>query len=388
VSVLRAVPNGETAALRARLQARRAQLEEAILTRVYGIDDLSGVSDQQYSEGLRRAVAAAVDFGVETIDLAEEGRAPAVPQPLLIQARLAARNRISLDTVLRRYCGGNALFADALIEAIEGTEVPRRELQRLLRTQATNFDRLLAVVSEEYDRERRDHSTSGEQRRIEMVERLLAGDLLDAPELAYDFDVWHIGLVGSGGGAADAIRRFAANLNQALLLVERQEGTVWAWLGSRRRQHFDDPDLQGTCSPQVALAIGEPAEGLTGWRFSHRQASAAHPIAREDRGGITRYADAPLLAAALKDDLLATSLRRFYLEPLGEGRSGLTAKRTLRAYFTAGCNGSSAAAALSVSRRTVSSRLAAVEQKLGRSVDSASAELQTVLLLDETDAQA
>jgi DNA-binding PucR family transcriptional regulator len=74
-------------------------------------------------------------------------------------------------------------------------------------------------------------------------------------------------------------------------------------------------------------------------------------------------------------------LRRLYLEPLGEC-GDLVAKETLEAYFAANCNVSSAAAALGVSRNTVHSRLAAIEDSIGGPIDSASAEIQTALRLD------
>lgn len=376
-------PASEKAAtLRVRLQARRARLEEDILARVYGIDD---VGDRQYRDGLRRAVSAAFDYGLEAIKAIGKGQEPAVPPQLLVQARLAARSQVSLDTVIRRYCGGNALFTDAVIDESESVSLPRGGLRHLLRAQAASFDHLLGSITREYDRELRDCVKSGDRRQVELVERLLAGNLLDTSELAYDFDAWHIGLVAAGSKAIEPLRGLAATYEQTLLLVERQNGTVWAWLGSRDPQCLDDHALPNKHNwpADVPLAIGERTDSLAGWRLSHRQAVAAHSIVLCERGGITRYADAPLLAAALKDDLLAGSLRRLYLEPLGDARSGLAAKKTLRAYFAAGCNGSSAAAALHISRRTVSNRLAVVEQKIGQPVDSVSAELQIALQLDE-----
>ena len=63
----------------------------------------------------------------------------------------------------------------------------------------------------------------------------------------------------------------------------------------------------------------------------------------------------------------------------------LTAKATLRAYFEAARNMSSAAAILGVSRRTVATRLAAVEERLGGPLDAIGAELEIALRLDQLD---
>jgi DNA-binding PucR family transcriptional regulator len=136
----------------------------------------------------------------------------------------------------------------------------------------------------------------------------------------------------------------------------------------------------------MTLAIGEPGRSMAGWRLTHRQAVATLPIALRAREGVARYVQAPLLASALQDDLLADSLRQCYLAPLESDRDGgVAAKETLRAYFAAGGNVSSAAAALSLNRRTVSSRLAAVEERLGRQLEDASAEIETALRLAELD---
>jgi purine catabolism regulator len=129
-------------------------------------------------------------------------------------------------------------------------------------------------------------------------------------------------------------------------------------------------------------AIGEQAQGLAGWRLSHRQARAVLPVALRSSEPFVRYADAALLAAVLADELLADSLRRIYIEPLEEGRDGgQVALETLRAYFEAGGNVSSAAAALGVKRHTITNRLRLVEERIGRPLDSCAAELEVALRL-------
>jgi DNA-binding PucR family transcriptional regulator len=151
-------------------------------------------------------------------------------------------------------------------------------------------------------------------------------------------------------------------------------------------QQLSDLDLEGAWRAGASLAAGEPAEGLAGWRLSHRQASAALSIALRETGRVVRYADDALLVAALQDDLLAASLRGLYLEPLRRMRDGGAAVRqTLRAYFAAGGNVSSAAVALGVNRATVSSRLTSAEERIGRHLDAISAEMQTALRLDDID---
>jgi DNA-binding PucR family transcriptional regulator len=78
------------------------------------------------------------------------------------------------------------------------------------------------------------------------------------------------------------------------------------------------------------------------------------------------------------------SLRQLYLEPLaGERDGGEVLRETLRAYFEAERNVSSAAAALGVKRHTVTNRLRAAEEKLGRSLNVCAGELDVALHLED-----
>ncbi|HEY4778047.1 MAG TPA: helix-turn-helix domain-containing protein, partial [Solirubrobacterales bacterium] len=135
---------------------------------------------------------------------------------------------------------------------------------------------------------------------------------------------------------------------------------------------------------RVFVTVGEPGEGPSGWRFSHRQAKAALPIAERRGQAVLRYADVALLASILRDDLVATSLHQLYLEPLERARDGgRVGRETLRAYFASGRNISSTAAALGVDRRTVTNRIRAIEDLFGRPLGDFATELETALRLDD-----
>jgi hypothetical protein len=383
--------------LRARLEARRSEIEAAALTRIAAIADPAEVTDPAYADGLRRALPAAISFGIETID-SGEGHRPPIPVDLLAQSRLAARNRIPLDTVLRRYFAGYSLLGFHLLEeASRDGLMDGADLQRLVAAQSAHFDRLLAAVADEHARESETLAIStGERRRAERIERLLAGEPIDTSQIPYDFEGWHVGVAaasvgGEGGdGAVDtSLRELAARLDCRVLVLAREDGMLWAWLGSRRR--LDPAELLRALAPEhlsdgqagdppPAMALGEPAENLAGWRFTHRQADAALRVARRGPKRRVRYADVTLLAAALQDDLLATSLRRLYIEPLENGRDGgAVLRETLRAYAASDRNLTATAVSLGVNRSTVSYRLQTAESRLGRPVVSCMAELEIVL---------
>lgn len=227
---------------------------------------------------------------------------------------------------------------------------------------------------------------SVEQRRIEHVKRQLAGESVDASRFAYAFECWHVGAVASGAEAPSATKALADMLGCRHLLVRHDDGLVWAWFGHRARPDLWRLDrLAETRWPAgVCLAIGEAAHGIGGWRRTHRQARAAFLIAQRTPGRPIRYADVALLASMVQDDLLAVSLHDLYLAPLEDGRGGgVTLRQTLRAYFAAGRNGASAAAALNVSRQTITNRLQVVEARVGRPLVECAPAMEAALRLDE-----
>jgi PucR C-terminal helix-turn-helix domain/GGDEF-like domain len=371
-----------------RLGKRRAEIEQVALVRVYAVSDPGEVEDPEYTLGLREAVRAAVAYAVAAVESAGRDPLAPVPDQLLAQARAAARNDVSIDTVLRRYSAGYALLGDFLVrEAQDAEPLAAAELKRGLRAIAEVFDRLVASISDVYVRENEERLPDAAHRRAERVRRLLAGEPAGTEDLNYQFDAWHLAAIAAGPDAAEALRDLAAAVGRNLLLARAEGGkTVWAWLGGRGR--FAARELlqhgERTLPGEVLLALGEPGRGMEGWRLSHRQAKAAMAVLQRGHQRRTCYADVALLASALRDEVLAGSLRQIYLAPLEGGQDGgVTLRKTLVAYFAAQRNASSTAAAMGVSRQTVNRRLRAAEARIGRPVDACAAELETALKLCE-----
>ena len=343
------------------------------------MSDSAEVGDPEYALGLRAAVTAALEYALACLDRSEAAR-PSLPPELPAQARAAARNGVSLDTVLRRYFAGYTLLTDCLVrEAHSGGA----DLREAMRTQAELFDRLIAAVTEAYAAEARERLKTTERRKAERVKQLLRGELIDASALGYPLEGWHLGVAATGRRATDAIRELAGRLECRLLLIRPGGEAIWGWLGSRR---VLDPGLltEPPFAPAAVIALGEPAEGLAGWRATHRQAAAALPVAQRSGESMVRYGEVALLAASLRDEVLAGSLRELYLEPLeGERDGGEALRETLRAYLDAGSSVSSAAAALGVNRNTVAARLRVVEESLGRSLLHCGGALDVALRLAE-----
>jgi len=135
------------------------------------------------------------------------------------------------------------------------------------------------------------------------------------------------------------------------------------------------------------MAIGEPRQGLGGWRLTHEEAKAALPVALFKRDGLTRCADVLLEAALLKDRHLENLAREMYLSPFDDllrDNAGVI-HETLRVYFASGHNVKVTAARLEVDRRTVWYRLDKVAKRLGFPCEIRRAELEVALRLAALD---
>ncbi len=358
-----------------------------MLARVYGVADPAEVGDSAYVDGFLAATSAALDYALATLAQSRH-RTPPVPPALVAQARLAARNGVGLDTVLRRYTAGHALLLDFIVEEVERDKaLGPGALRGLLAFVSAAFDRLLAVVGDEHACEVANCSRfSANRRRVELVERLIAGEPVDSRELAYDLSGWHLGLVLKGGGGRPALTDLARALDRQLLAVEPDPHLLWAWLGGERRiEAAEVLDSARACLEEVRVALGEPARGLAGWRLSHEQAKSVLPFATGDGVAVVRYAERGLLASVCRDRVLVESLRGLYLDPLCDGSDGdEDLCDTLRAYFAAGCNITSAASSLALHRQTVGTRLRTAEERLGMPLARCAAELTLALMLPDS----
>ena len=367
------------------LRRRRRELEEALLTRIYGIHESVDV-DPEYRHGLRAAVVATVDYAVALVESGEE-QAPPIPAVFLLQSRLAARNGVPLEVVMRRYFSGFMLLSDFVLAEVDAVGSQRGpSLHRLLVSHGAHLDQLVDTISQEYNRELASHAKirSSQEWRTERVRRLLAGEELDLGDFGYDLTGWHVGLIVTGERAGSVLAELAGVLQRRLLHVFAEEIVAWAWLGARER--FDAAEVarqaETLCSPGQRLAVGEPGRGVGGWRDTHRQALAAIPLIGNRSGNVIRYRDVALIGAVLSDEVLGRFLQQRYLDPLADERDGGEAfRRTLAAYLSAGQNISSAAAALGVNRQTVRKRLDAIEERLGSTVTACATEAEIALRL-------
>jgi PucR C-terminal helix-turn-helix domain/GGDEF-like domain len=372
-----------------RLRSKGVEIENAIVQRIHNItSDTAGCEwDLQYKERQRRTVMAILEYALISIEQGDKQTLP-IPHEALVQAHRAARSGVGLGTILRCYTAGYVLIESFVIQEVVGDSLfsDGAVLRSVQAKQASLLDDLMVSVSEEYIRETRRVGRSPQQLRAELVRRLLAGEILDTEQIGYKLDAWHLGIIGTGARVGQAIQRLAASLDSRLLYVSHDEDNVWVWLGGDSKQLVvgDIKRLLSTNWPVgVSLALGEPAEGLKGWRLTHWQAQNAWLVSLHHPQRFTDYSNIALLAPWLKDGTYARWLIDMYLSPLDSQKvAGETLRETLREFFAAGRNASAAASALKVSRRTMRNRMDLIEQALGTILIKRQAELELALRLE------
>ena len=384
------VPAQQPSALRllvGRLRARRPEIERAIFARLReSLLEATAAQDAEYLAGLQAAVRAALECALHAIEHGQ--RPPAIPHALTEQARRAARNGVELEAILSRYILGHSLLFDYAVQEaaqLEGA-LQGGALRAISFAQASLADELVRALTREHLAELQRISVAPQRRAAEQVRMLLAGEAGDPSLLAYELEARHVGVIARGSRAAQTLETLAQALGARLLSVPHGEATVWGWLGGRASLQIPEIEraLQSAKPPgELSIALGEPAQGLEGWRLTHRQAQAALLVALRRPRLLTRYSDVALLAAALADETLSSSLTELYLAPLDGAPGARALRETLHAYLAAEGNVSSAAAALGVARKTVLARLSTIEARLGRSLRPCPAELEVALQLAE-----
>jgi PucR C-terminal helix-turn-helix domain/GGDEF-like domain len=368
------------------VRAYSSEIEQAIGIRIdSSVPHLASREDPDYESGLQEAITAVVGYSLDAIEKGPEWSGP-IPPAAAAQARRAARVGVGLATIQRRYIVGHRELGEFVARETEraGFLSNGEVVHHLRRTREALLEYLLAAVELEYSHER---ESMGSSRRSEIVQRLLSGESVEPAELAeldYEIDTyWHLGLIASGEGVEEIIRRLKRRYGCKCLQASLNS-RVCAWLGMQQPPNLNGEHLSTNGDGELSVAIGEPGRGLDGWRLTHHQARAAFAVALRRPERVARYADSRLLAAALQNETLARSLTHRYLVPLGgQSDGGAKLRRTLRTYIDSECNATSASHGLRVGRHTVESRVRTAERLIGATLRECLPELDVALRLGE-----
>jgi hypothetical protein len=330
------------------------------------------------------------DIARELRALAEGRSLPAsCPEEVLQSARLAALSGLPLWATLQSYRAGHAQQWNAWSEAVELRELPREDRLALLRAGSEFFfayaDRCLRWTEIEYTATREIPLRRAEQRRMQLVARLLEGGGVGAEELGYEPRQWHLGVIVNGADLEEAVTEIAGRSGAELLTVAAEATTVWMWIGSRTPPARVRDELAALpVDESTQLAVGEPQFDFDGFRQTYRQAQVAAAIGGHLGRSVTRYADVALedLTSNNRDQAEAFLARE--LGPLAtDTREAQTLRATLSAYFACSQRASSAATRLGVHERTIGNRLRRVEELIAQPMTGRATELQVALRLHD-----
>jgi hypothetical protein len=274
----------------------------------------------------------------------------------------------------------------------------------LVTTMMTLFaDRAMTRGDEAYEVEREVWSQGAAAARVAAIDDVLADRDADVPALSarlrYDLTRHHVGMIVWLDHALDAqatlsvmsdVVAAAARANGAESSITHPLGSaaIAGWFSSRRGFE-DDVIIAGGGAPAlpagVRVAVGQPAQGIDGFRMTHVQAEHGRRVAALRQGEdarVTRYPDVALIALCIADPEYAA---QFVKQTLGRLADDDEATRRLAAslqiYVRENRSRVRAAAALSVHPNTVSYRVRQAEELLGRSIDENSLELSVALTL-------
>jgi hypothetical protein len=369
-------------AIAERLLARQPEIEEELLSAIpEGLRDPLGGQDAEYAASQRLAVAAALDCALKALAHGP-GRRVSAPAPVVEQAQRSARHAVSLDTVICLYVAGRELLGDIVAAEAENHSAEGAHAQAML---GALLQKLVPVIAHAHQSETERLRRSPQQRRAAIVLKLLKGERVDATHVGYNFDAWHTALIATGADASTTTSHLAQGLAREALSIEHDDAAACGWLGGKRPLTAKDIERYALASglAGVALAVGEPAFGLPGWRMTHRLAQEAHRVALLDPQPVTTYADVGVLAPWALDRAAALAFAQTHLGPLNEMRGGgAEPRRALRELFKASHQIAPAASALKVDRGTLRHRLSRIESQLGFPLASRQAELEIALRLE------
>jgi len=310
------------------------------------------------------------------------------PSEAVEEAKITARARIPLDSLLHTYRVGHAVTWEHAIDYLEEMDfdAATKHAARAIgsRYLFDYVDAICLLVTEEYTAERDRIMRSGIQKRVQLVRDLLAGANVGAGDLGYDLDAEHVALIISGPEADAYLEAVRKATGRTMLTIAVADDVVWAWLGSQGEAQADFWKTVAELPPPdgMKIAVGAPSWGVEGFRESHAQAQAAHRVAPRLPQPVVRYDDIALETTLMSDGDAARRFVAHELGPLAGGDERASSHRaTLEAYLGTGMNASAASAVLDVSDRTIAYRISRIEEILGRTVTSRSAELAAALRL-------
>jgi DNA-binding PucR family transcriptional regulator len=318
-------------------------------------------------------------------------------------SRAFVERGIKLQALLRIYRLGHGemwQMMDREIRALEDGEGRRLDLlERMTLTLFEYMDSLTAQAVDAYIEAREEGKHNVAAMRARTVRSILDGEPVDAMAasrvLRYELRRWHVGallwidparLPNDSPNALESAAADLADGAQALSLPAGRN-VRWLWLGGTAkalRETLDRLAASGPRADRVSVAIGEPGEGITGFRQTYEEAARVRQLMRGSRwmGAITRYRSVAVQALLVSEPAAAADFARRELGPLAADDDAASRLRaTLYAYFQEWGSAVRTARRLAIHQNTVVYRIKQCEEMLGHPIKDRRMELESALLL-------
>lgn len=387
--------------LAARLRAEGGELAVAMRERIRSeLPELLATPDEE--EIIRASNESNLLLVADLLEARADPTAARLPTPTRAYAEFGADRDTPMADLLRAYRLGHAFAWEVTLSALTELIEDRAEFATavgLLSTWLHAYaDAIVRQVEEVYAAERERWLQSSSALRAELVRSILDGATVDptsaSRRLVYELDRCHVCVIASaeesdpsGGLLAEgeaAILEIAAAVDcPRPLLHPLGLGATAGWIGARDRLAGERIAAAARGVGSAWIAVGEPADGLDGFRRSYREATEARRVASSaaDRGDrVTRYGDVALRALATADPVQARDFVRERLGPLLDpDRASARLAETLAAFLDEGGSPGRAAGRLGVHENTVRYRLRQIEELLERPVGPGDLELRVAL---------
>ncbi|RDI47118.1 PucR family transcriptional regulator [Nocardia mexicana] len=340
-----------------------------------------------------------------------------VPEQAHAFARTIARRGHDLRLLLRVYHVGQEAVLEYMTEVLEQRRLPpeteRATLLRLFDRSIRWISTSIEALTDTYMEERERGLRAALNQRTEIVRALLAGEDLDADQatarLGYRLAQRHLACVlwtdeDSVAGALTAdgdpvlpaapgesealgrLERVAARLagavgNGGVLTVPSGAAALWAWIGVDGDAVPDGSAM--SVEPPVRIAVGTPADRISGFRQSHREAVAARHVAERAVRAVPRLLRYPEVEVAYLAGADEAAMRALIDRELGAlvrpDAASARLRDTLHAYLRCHRSPDAAAKRLGVHKNTVRYRIQRIEELLGHPIEQRSLRLEIAL---------
>ena len=394
--------------LAARLRAESHGISVVMMERI-GAELPELVADPDDAETNRASNEANLLLVADLLERGADPQAIELPAPTLAYARVGAHQNTPLVGLMRAYrIGHGSAWRRILAILREQIDDPDEFAEAVDLTSAwlhEYVDAAACLADEEYNRQRDLWVRTTSALQAETIKAILDGTPIDpaaaSARLGYELGRSHLAVVAWLDAAEQvpdplaalesAVRRLTATAGfDRPLLHPTGLVTAAAWVGSH--EPIDDDVLAATGPSDeeaaVRVGIGQPGDGVEGFRRSHREAMEARRVgmlAGRPPGSVTRYREVALAAMATADLEQARNFTERQLGPLAAGDETSTRLRaTLLAYLDEGASHGRAANRLGIHENTVRYRVRQAEDLLERSVGSADLDFRVALALAAT----